>query len=61
MAPWIQVRDALDGGRLVELIPGAALQVPLYWHHWKIKTPLTRLLNSALLETAHQWLDLPAA
>jgi LysR family transcriptional regulator (chromosome initiation inhibitor) len=52
--------DELRCGKLVELMPGQDLKVPLYWHQWKIRTPLTRLLSDAIVNTAHRWLDLPA-
>jgi LysR family transcriptional regulator (chromosome initiation inhibitor) len=61
MAPWIQVRDALNSGSLVEVMPGLDVKVSLYWHQWKITTPLTRGLSDAIVDTAHKWLDLPAA
>lgn len=60
MAPWIQVRPALRAGTLVELMPGLELAVPLYWHQWNIRTPLTRLLSDSIVETAHKWLVSPA-
>ena len=60
MAPWIQVRDYLNSGRLVEVMPGLDLKIALYWHQWKIRTPLTRLLSDAIVDTARKWLDLPA-
>ena len=52
MAPWIQIRDDLARGTLVELRPGSELKVQLYWHRWNIQTPLTRALNDAIVETA---------
>ncbi|RUR33166.1 LysR family transcriptional regulator ArgP [Vreelandella nanhaiensis] len=35
MVPELQVRDELAQGKLVELIPGRAIHVPLYWHYWR--------------------------
>lgn len=35
MVPELQVRDELAQGTLVELIPGSAINVPLYWHYWR--------------------------
>jgi LysR family transcriptional regulator (chromosome initiation inhibitor) len=60
MAPWIQVRDDLDAGRLVELVPGTHLKIPLYWHQWKIRTALTRRLSDAIVDSARKRLDLTA-
>lgn len=59
MAPWLQVRDELACGELVEVFPDVDLKVPLYWHQWNIRTQLTRLLCDAIVGTAHQWLDVP--
>ncbi|WP_425054195.1 LysR family transcriptional regulator ArgP [Pseudomonas abyssi] len=35
MVPALQVTDELQSGRLRQLLPGQALQVPLYWHYWR--------------------------
>jgi len=35
MVPALQVTDELQSGRLLQLLPGQALQVPLYWHYWR--------------------------
>lgn len=35
MVPELQVREELAQGKLVELIPGRAIHVPLYWHYWR--------------------------
>lgn len=61
MAPWLQIRDELASGELVEVCPDVDLEVPLYWHQWNIHTKLTRMLRDAIVETAHQWLDVPPA
>lgn len=57
MAPEIQVRGQLAGGTLAEVAPGTALEVPLYWQHWNVTTPLTRALNEAIVAVAGRWLD----
>lgn len=59
MAPWIQIRDELASGRLVEVAFGKELKVPLYWHQWNIRTPLTRQLHDAVVDAARRWLDVP--
>ena len=56
MAPLIQVREELNSGKLLELVPGSELMVPLYWHRWNIQTALTRALNDAIVGTALKWL-----
>ena len=35
MVQALQVTDELQSGRLLQLLPGQALQVPLYWHYWR--------------------------
>ncbi|RUR35400.1 LysR family transcriptional regulator ArgP [Vreelandella populi] len=35
MVPELQVRDELAQGKLVELITGHVIHVPLYWHYWR--------------------------
>ncbi|MBP7565206.1 MAG: LysR family transcriptional regulator ArgP [Burkholderiaceae bacterium] len=39
MNPLALVRDHLAAGRLVELVPGRPLDVPLYWHSARLPLP----------------------
>ncbi|MBE0462123.1 MAG: LysR family transcriptional regulator ArgP [Halomonadaceae bacterium] len=54
MVPELQVRDELAEGKLVELIPGRAINVPLYWHYWRnggrLLAGLTQHLRREALE-----------
>lgn len=54
MVPELQVRDELAQGKLVELIPGRAINVPLYWHYWRnggrLLAGLTQHLRREALE-----------
>jgi len=44
MMPDWQGRELLRSGELVELMPGASVQVQLFWHCWNIAAePLDRL------------------
>lgn len=44
MLPVLQVRDAEDGGELVELDSSGALDVVLHWQQWKLRAgPLDRV------------------
>lgn len=49
MVPELQIRNELAEGTLVELMPGRAIDVPLYWHYWRnggrLLTGLTQLLH----------------
>ena len=40
MIPEAQVRADLERGRLVELVPGRHTDVPLFWQHWRLESPL---------------------
>ncbi|MES2117215.1 MAG: LysR family transcriptional regulator ArgP [Pseudomonadota bacterium] len=59
MLPTLQCDAALRAGTLVELAPGASLDVPLLWHAWDIQTPLTRRLSEQVVATARKWLEQP--
>ena len=56
MLPVQQCEQGLAAGRLVDLAPGASLDVPLMWHMWDIQTPYTRSLSDHLIATARKWL-----
>jgi LysR family transcriptional regulator (chromosome initiation inhibitor) len=56
MLPLAQCAAQLKAGTLVDLAPGAALDVPLTWHMWDIQTPFTRMLSDNLVATARKWL-----
>ncbi|MBA5604888.1 LysR family transcriptional regulator ArgP [Duganella sp. FT3S] len=57
MLPVLQCEAALRAGTLMELAPGASLNVPLIWHAWDIQTPLTRRLTEQVVATARKWLE----
>lgn len=49
-------------GRMVELLPGATVDVALYWQHWEREAPAARRLTEAVQAAARQALrPLPAA
>lgn len=56
MIPEVQVRNDLDRGRLVEIVPGRHTDVPLYWQHWRLESPLMVDLTAAITESARGWL-----
>lgn len=56
MLPTQQCGQQLQDGRLIDLAPGAWLEVPLVWHMWDIQTPFTRALSDNLIATARKWL-----
>ena len=56
MIPEVQVRADLDRGRLVEIVPGRHTDVPLYWQHWRLESPLMADLTAAITGSARGWL-----
>lgn len=42
----------LKSGALVELVPGTALEVPLYWHHARLAPPAIERLTRAVVAEA---------
>ena len=52
MLPDSQVGDGLETGALVELIPGSAMQVPLYWQQWNLRSELLDVVAEAVAEAA---------
>lgn len=56
MIPEAQVRADLDRGRLVELVPGRHTDVPLFWQHWRLESPLMADLTAAITSSARGWL-----
>lgn len=48
LIPHLQAAGPLAEGRLVDLLPGAPMPVPLYWHCWNLASPLLARLTRAL-------------
>lgn len=46
------VEDELAAGRLVEVAPGKFVDVPLFWQHWKLDSPVLTALTEAVLRAA---------
>jgi LysR family transcriptional regulator (chromosome initiation inhibitor) len=55
--PELQVRDHLQSGRLLDIAPGHALPVALYWHCWNLDSAVLDALTSALTAAAAVALD----
>ncbi len=58
LIPHMQAASHLASGRLVDLAPQSAMDVPLYWHCWNIPSALLAKLGIAL-KTAARTLLLP--
>jgi LysR family transcriptional regulator (chromosome initiation inhibitor) len=52
MLPEQFVGDALNSGELVEIAPGQVLDVPLFWHRWRLDSHALRLLSAAVHRAA---------
>ncbi|MEJ0035743.1 MAG: LysR family transcriptional regulator ArgP [Gammaproteobacteria bacterium] len=52
MNPLSLVREHLEAGTLVELMPGKRLPVPLYWQHSRLQVPMLARLTKAVIGTA---------
>lgn len=52
MVPELQCRDALNDGRLVELQPDTAIELPLYWQRWNLPSPLIDRVSEIVSEEA---------
>ncbi len=46
----------LARGRLVEIAPGRKVDVPLYWQHWRLESPLMTDLTEAISAAATRWM-----
>ena len=56
LVPELQVREQLESGALVELVPDKPIDVPLYWHHWRNGGQLLGQLTEHLSRSASRWL-----
>jgi LysR family transcriptional regulator (chromosome initiation inhibitor) len=52
VVPQLQVREHLSEGRLVDIAPGHALPVELYWHCWNLDSAVLDALTEALTSAA---------
>jgi len=57
MNPRSLIEPHLRSGALVELVPGRALFVPLYWQYSRLAVPLLARLTDAVLTSARPALD----
>lgn len=56
MHPWALVQEHLTSGRLVELQPRTALDIPLFWQQTRMTSKLLSKLTDAVLEAAREQL-----
>src|SRR5690606_9260926 len=56
LVPELQVRGELERGELVDVLSGAPIDVPLYWHHWRNGGALLDELTRHLVRCTGRWL-----
>lgn len=54
MVPELQVQPLLENGTLVDIMPDAQLDIPLYWHHWKRQSEQLNVLTECIVQAAKQ-------
>ena len=54
VVPGLLARGALADGSMVDLAPGRALSIELYWHCWNLESELLDALTAALTGAAAQ-------
>ncbi|MCC2972900.1 LysR family transcriptional regulator ArgP [Massilia sp. IC2-476] len=52
MLPMEQCGAMLDDGSLVDLAPDLYVDVPLYWHAWRVQPPRLERMGAALVKAA---------
>jgi len=57
LMPQRLAAPALATDRLVDLLPGSTLDVPLSWHAWTLDTPFTKLLSEQIVKSARNYLN----
>lgn len=56
LLPAAQVADEVERGDLVEIVPGRHTDIPLFWQHWKLGSPLIAELTEAVGDAGSRWL-----
>lgn len=54
MVPDVQSQTLLQTNKVIELVEGNTLDIPLYWHIWNLRTTLSRTLTEALRREAEK-------
>jgi LysR family transcriptional regulator (chromosome initiation inhibitor) len=57
MLPMEQCGAMLQDGTLVDLAPALYVDVPLYWHAWRIQPPRLERMGAALIKAAREVLQ----
>ena len=54
LLPLEQCQDMLESGTLMDLAPELYVDVPLYWHAWRIQPPRLERMGAALAKAARE-------
>jgi len=54
LLPLEQCEAMLRDGSMVDLAPGLHVDVPLYWHAWRIQPPRLERMGAALIQAARE-------
>ena len=56
LLPELMLEDDMTAGRLIDLFPQQHLDIPLYWHHWRVESELSQALADAMQRHCRQHL-----
>ncbi len=54
MVPEQMAKPAMARGEVIEIVPGSALDVPLFWQRWSLSSPALNQLTEAVLRAARE-------
>jgi LysR family transcriptional regulator, chromosome initiation inhibitor len=57
MHPTVHIREHLQDGTLVELVPHSGISIPLYWAHARNAQAGLERLTQCVINAAQDWLD----
>ena len=56
LIPFIQVKDELENGRLIDITPGLVMSYRIYWHHWQFETGVLQEISQEIVHYARDHL-----
>ncbi|MDO6486990.1 LysR family transcriptional regulator ArgP [Colwellia sp. 6_MG-2023] len=57
LVPYLQIKNELETGELVNLCPGKELNRTLYWHSWVLVKGVNKKISQQIIQTAKTLLD----
>ncbi len=54
VVPWVQVKQEVEQGRLVNILPKLRYSRDLYWHHWSLESGVMADISRDLLDYSKQ-------